>query len=138
MFNGACLKVWSTTQSHIALSSGEAEYYAAVKGGAEGLFLKSLCADLGIVVRVRVHTDSSACKGMCNRDGLGKIRHLDLQFLWLQQAVRQGRIAMRRIAGVHNPADLMTKHLSFCDIEQKLGCLGMHFEDGRSDQLDGI
>ena len=32
MWNGACLKVWSTTQTVIAMSSGEAEYYAAVKG----------------------------------------------------------------------------------------------------------
>ena len=31
MWNGTCLKTWSTTQTVIALSSGEAEYYAAVK-----------------------------------------------------------------------------------------------------------
>ena len=42
MWNGACLKVWSTTQTVIALCSGEAEYYAAVKGGAEGLTMQSM------------------------------------------------------------------------------------------------
>ena len=31
------IKSWSTTQSVIALSSGEAEYYSMVKGGSVGL-----------------------------------------------------------------------------------------------------
>ena len=31
VWNGACLKTWSTTQTVVALSSGEAEYFAAVK-----------------------------------------------------------------------------------------------------------
>ena len=138
LFRGVCLKVWSTTQNHLALSSGEAEYYAAVKGGSEGLFLQNLCSDLGISVGVRVHTDSSACKGMCNRDGLGKVRHLDLQYLWLQQAVRSGRISLLKVSGAWNPADLMTKYLGFHDIESKLSRLGMRFEEGRSTIVDQI
>ena len=43
-----CLKAWSTTQGTVALSSGEAEYYAAVKGASEGLGFQSACRDLGI------------------------------------------------------------------------------------------
>ena len=31
------IKTWSTTQAVIALSSGEAEYYGCVRGGAIGL-----------------------------------------------------------------------------------------------------
>ena len=37
MVGDVCLKAWSTTQRVVALSSGEAEYYAAIKGASEGL-----------------------------------------------------------------------------------------------------
>ena len=37
LLNGACLKTWSTTQSVRAVSSGEAEYYAALKGASMAL-----------------------------------------------------------------------------------------------------
>ena len=41
------LKVWSTTQATIALSSAEAELIAAVRGTAEGLAMQSVLRDLG-------------------------------------------------------------------------------------------
>ena len=37
MIGSHLLKSWSTTQSVIALSSGEVEYYSMVKGGSVGL-----------------------------------------------------------------------------------------------------
>ena len=88
MVGDICVKAWSTTQKVVALSSGEAEYYAAVKGVSEGLGFLAGCADLGIwvdgKVSLRVSTDSSACKGICQRTGLGKIKHIDVALLWLQ------------------------------------------------------
>ena len=95
MVGDVCLKAWSTTQRVVALSSGEAEYYAAIKGASEGLGFLAGCADLGIwtngAVSLRVLTDSSACKGICQRTGLGKIRHIDVAMLWLQDLVRKGK-----------------------------------------------
>ena len=38
----------SSTQGSVALSVGEAEYYALVKGAAEGLGIQALARDLGI------------------------------------------------------------------------------------------
>lgn len=138
VFRGVCLKFWSTTQQHHALSSGEAEYYAAVKGGSEGLYVKNLCSDLGICVEVIIHSDSAACRGMCNRDGVGKLRHVELQYFWLQQAVRAKKLGMKRILGAKNPADLMTKFLGAADIEAKMEAMGMFFEEGRTKAVDGV
>ena len=74
MVGDVCLKAWSTTQRVVALSSGEAEYYAAIKGASESLGFLAGCADLGIwtngAVSLRVLTDSTACKGICQRTGL--------------------------------------------------------------------
>ena len=42
-----CIKAWASTQTTIALSSGEAELYAMVKGAAQTLGLMALAQDLG-------------------------------------------------------------------------------------------
>ena len=124
LWKGVCLKTWSTTQTVVALSSGEAEYYAAVKGSAEGLAIQAYCRDLGLELNVKLLTDSSACKGVCGRTGLGKLKHLDVQLLWLQDAVRREKVWLEKVRGDKNPADLMTKHLSRPAIEKNLGRLG--------------
>ena len=58
-----CAKHASDLQSTIALSSGESEYYAAVKAAALGLSRKALFADWGIEVSITVLSDSSAARG---------------------------------------------------------------------------
>ena len=54
------IKAWSKTQSLIALSSGESEFYAALKASAEGLGLMSMLKDFGITVNGEVKGDASA------------------------------------------------------------------------------
>ena len=119
-----CLKVWSSTQTVVARSSGEAECYAAVKGASEGIGFQSACKDLGIDLRIRVRTDSSACRGICGRTGLGKVKHMAIQMLWLQDVVRRGAVEMKRVRGDVNAADLMTKFLSRSKIDAHVQCLG--------------
>ena len=111
MVGDVCLRAWSTTQRVVALCSGEAEYYAAIKRASEGLGFLAGCADLEFGPMARYLTDSSACKGICQRTGIGKIRHIDVAMLWLQELVRKGKIQMSRIPGKENPADLLTKYL---------------------------
>ena len=138
MWNGICLKAWSTTQTAVAMCSGEAEYYAAVRGSAEGLAFQSMCRDVGAGVRVRVHTDSTACRGVCNRRGIGRIRHMDVALLWLQDHVRSGAVLLVKVPGVDNPADLMTKFLGGPDLRRHVETLGFSEESGRSRVVDGI
>ena len=95
MLGGHLIKSWSSTQSGVALSSGEAEFNGVVRGAGIGLGYQSLLKDLGQELPVRVWTDSSAAIGICSRQGLGKVRHLDTHTLWVQQAVRAGRIDLR-------------------------------------------
>ena len=107
-----CLKTGSSTQTTIAMSSGEAELYAVVRGASEGLGLQALADDLGVTRAVRIWTDSAAAKGMVSRTGAGRQRHLEVKYLWVQQACREERFAVRNVAGERNPADLLTKPLS--------------------------
>ena len=89
-WGGGLLKSWSRSQGSQALSSGEAEFYAAIKGACEGLGMKSLLADLGFEVEVEIIGDSTAAKGTASRAGIGKIKHLDVGWLWIQATVKKG------------------------------------------------
>ena len=78
MIGSHLIKAWSSTQPGQALSSGEAEVVGVTRAAAVALGFRSLLADYGAVtVRGRVWTDSSAAIGICKRQGLGKLRHLD-------------------------------------------------------------
>ena len=119
------MKSWSSTQASTAMSSGEAEYYAMVKGASEALGIQALAADLGWKMRVRMWVDSSAAKAIASRTGLGKVRHIEVRFLWLQEVVKAGRIELRKIPGERNPADVMTKPKNAAEVTDKFKSLGI-------------
>jgi len=132
MLGSHLLKSWSTTQSQVALSSGEAEYYGVVKASGIALGYQSLLHDLGVSLALRVWTDSTATIGICSRTGLGRLRHIDTQCLWLQDKVRSGALELRKVKGTENPADLFTKHLTSAPcVEALLGLFGCFYQDGR-------
>jgi hypothetical protein len=127
------IKSWASTQPTITLSSGEAELYGVVRAAANGLGYLSLLADLGIRLRLRVWTDSTASQGMCGRQGLGKVRHLDVQELWVQQRVRNRDFDLFKIKGEENPGDLFTKAgLAESRITELLRLLNCEYRDGRA------
>ena len=111
MFGWHCVKSWSSTQAIVALSSGESELYAMTKGAAQALGLISLAGDFGLTIGAKIHCDANATLGIVNRQGLGKLRHLNVQYLWIQERVRNGDLSVTKVYGKENPADLMTKHL---------------------------
>ena len=114
---GAAVKSWSRT-------SGEAEFYASVSGKAEGLGMMTLAADLGWRSAVVLWTDSNAATGICGRKGLGKLRHMETNWLWVQDVVRSGRIEVRKVAGVSNPADILTKPKAGRDMDEMIRKIG--------------
>ena len=128
------IKTWSATQSSVSLSSGEAEFNGVVRGAGMGLGFQSLMRDLGQDASVRVWTDSEAAIGISSRQGLGKLRHLDTHTLWIQHAVRSGRIDLRKVLGEANPADIFTKHsLSRERLQMLTGIFDCKFQGGRPD-----
>ena len=135
------LKSWSSTQATIALSSAEAELYALTKGAAQALGFITLLADLGVEVSATVHTDASAAIGIARRAGLGKLRHLNVRYLWLQQELQGTELTLHKVHGLANPADLVTKHLNQQSANKHLELLDMWTEGGRADtapRLDSI
>ena len=135
---GVPVRAWSSNQNVIALSSGEAEYYAALKGASSALGFQSMLRDLGVKTSITLYTDSSAARGIIHRAGLGKLRHLETGYLWLQSAVKAKKLQVRKVLGAENPADLLTKHLAAADMWKHLEKLRMSLEDGRSKAVHQI
>ena len=110
-------KHWSSTQKYVTLSSGEAELGGVVKGGAEGLGIEAIAADLGMPLALSVHADSSAAIGIWRRSGIGRVRHLAVGQLRVQDHLRRGAFRLFKVRGSENPADLCTKQLARAAID---------------------
>ena len=134
------VKSWASTQTVVALSSGEAEYYGVAKGACEAIGIKGLASDMGVRLSITMCTDSSAAKGIATRKGLGKVKHLETRTLWVQDKVDQGIIKIRKVDGNHNVADLLTKYLSGPKLQTLLAMLPVAPLEGRhhlAPQLQG-
>lgn len=93
----------------------------------------TLLADLGVTVEAAVHTDASAAVGIVRKSGLGKLRHLTVRYLWLQDQVAAGNMALHKVRGLVNPADLVTKHLAQAAVTKHFGAFDMWVELGRAE-----
>ena len=91
--------------------SGEAEYYAIVKGSSVGIGITALAEDMGVTLEkpIEVRTDASAAVGIANRIGAGKVRHIEVNQLWVQEKVATGKIRIKKVWTESNLADALTK-----------------------------
>ena len=126
------IKAWSTTQTVVALSSAEAELTGLCRGGSAAIGLQSLCADLGLKISLRLHSDSTAALGVCRRRGLGRIRHLAVADLWLQDKVRTGELSLHNVLGKDTPADILTKCIDPNTLQLALARMRIEVEHGRA------
>ena len=98
----------------------------------------SIAADLGESVKLAFRSDGVVAFGIIGRRGLEKVRHLETGYLWLQDVVTAKKIAVGKVKGTENPADLGTKHLKSEDIEKHLSFLKFFFRGGRSKAVPSI
>lgn len=134
MFGLHYLKGWSKTQATRALSSAEAELYATVKASAEVIGMISIYQDFGIAIHGSVLGEANAALGMIRRKGIGKTRHIDTSFLWVQEKNASKEIKYGKIQGKDNPADLFTKFLSGDEIDKHMTAMNFEYKSGH----DGI
>jgi len=95
-----------------------------VKGATHTMGMLSLAADFGATLGAEIHGDSTAAIGIINRTGVGKLRHIRVQYLWLQERVRSGDVAVKKVLGTENAADLFTKNLPEATMDSHLARLG--------------
>ena len=131
---GGCIKSWSSTQGSVALSSGESELYGLVKGAAEAIGIRALMRDLGWDCSpATIKTDSSAAKSMAVRRGVGRVRHLETRYLWIQEIVAARSVRLEKVASAMNVANALTKYVSAREIQSVHVNAGIALE-GRESQ----
>ena len=128
------LKSWSATQKCITLSSAEAELIAAVKMSAELIGMTQLAQDWGSSMWGRVHVDSSAAIGVVQRRGNGKLRHVRVGDLWIQEKIEEGELGIQKVKGEENPADALTKNVTGERLEGLTVMSSQEFREGRADK----
>ena len=120
MFGDRCVKSYRHTQETVALSSGESEFYGIVKAPTMGIGIESMFKDLGLEVEVQVNTDSSSARSISSRRGAGRVRHVEVRELWVQESVRRGELPIIKVRGAGNVADCLTKHVERSKMEMRM------------------
>ena len=116
---------WCRTQQCIALSSCEAELNAICKAATEGLGVKNMSREMGMEEDLEIRTDASAAVGVVQRQGAGKVKHLDVKQLWVQEQENLKNLVMTKIPREINWSDLFTHHWSAAEGEKMLPAMGL-------------
>ena len=82
--------------------------------------------------KVSIGMDASAAIGMAQRVGLNKVRHIEVDVLWVQEQMARRLLPIAKIPGPRNPSDLCTKNVPVALLEQYLGQINVHFAEGRA------
>ena len=143
MLGSHCIKAWCSTQGALALSSAEAEYYSLVEGVLRARGLQNIGKEIGMdgtgeSVKLKVKIDSSAAKALVSKRGSGKMRHMEVKWLWLQEEVRKGRVEVGKVRGDSNPADLMTKYLNVREIAERLSNMSIRLEERNEKEVQEV
>ena len=94
--------------------------------------MQSIAKDLGFDNSVRIHSEACAAIGIARRRRLGKIRHLDIQDLWVQQSIRDQSVDLIKILGTEHHADVLTTYVAADLLGKMLHTIGMVYMDGRA------
>ena len=134
MMGSHLIKAWSRTQNNVTISSAEAELYAMVKCTAELIGIKSMMADWGRTKTGTLYADSTAALGIAKRKGAGKMRHININTLWIQGVQDSDNVEFQKVLGTENPADLMTKYLTRDTINKHMLTMGQEIREGRAEK----
>ena len=136
---GDHIQHWSSTQTTIALSSGEAEYYGLISAVKASFGLQSALADLGLkfsldvgYVPIEINMDSSAGIAIGSRRGLGKTKHIHTAFLWVQEMVTNQCVRLNKVGTKEMLADFLTKGVSQEILRYCMRGLNLYFRSGAS------
>ena len=111
----------SNLQATQAMSSGESEFYAISKGLSVSLGMRSLVLDMGLPsLKIIIETDATAGKGIAQRLGAGKLKHIETRYLWSQRVFYDRLAELKKIPRALNASDIGTRHCTANEIQTGL------------------
>ena len=125
IFNGSHMaQYWPRTQQTVSLSSAETELHALVKCASESISASNTSEEYYESLVLRVFTDSSTARGIVQRAGVGKVKHLDIKRRWVQESESRGNMEIVNAPRLDNPSDLLTHHNSEPEAQSHLSNMG--------------
>ena len=89
--------------------------------------MKHVCNKAGEPTKTLVlHYDRVASRGMAQRLGAGKCSHIEVKWLWLQQAMDEKKLATEHVPTESSVADIGTKGLTSDRIWKLMNLMGMN------------
>ena len=87
--------------------------------------------EFGITRKLVIKSDAVAAIGIVKRQGLGRVRHLAVADLWIQQKAKEGSVKFLKFPGKENTSDIMTKAVEAETLNNHLSSLELDFRQGR-------
>ena len=106
-----------------------------MRGASIAFGIQAVLKDLNVNKHICIRTDASAAKGIASRRGLGKVRHIEVNQLWLQDKVMTGEITLEKIPGTTNPADILTKHVDTQTLDRTIQQNDQHIAASRHELM---
>jgi len=117
---------YSKTQAVYALSSCESELYGIGSLASELLWVFSLLHEqTQLTIPPTLFTDSSSALTLVGRRGTGRLRHIEVKFLAIQEWISKGRLVVKKILSAENSSDILTKYVDRKTLEKHLMTLGV-------------
>ena len=85
----------------------------------------------GLRLLPRIYMDATAGVAIGSRRGLGRVKHIDTVFLWVQHLVTEGRIKLGKVSTEDMLADALTKHVLEATMVRMIGRMAFTFSTGR-------
>ena len=133
---GVMMSFWARTQTVVVKSSCEAELLSCNAAAAEAMFLRTLLGELNRSATIQLLTDSSSAMQVVLRKGLGRLKHLEVSQLWLQDALRKGLLKIGNVMGQCNPADICTKPLPRRRLEDLCHIIKLQLHGGKEEEAE--
>ena len=94
--------------------------------------IQALLHDWNVTMELRVMTDSSSAKAFASKRGLGKMKHIQTRFLWIQERLVLKHFVLDKVGTLLNRADVLRKQLSAKDMHKHLTAIGHIMAGGRA------
>lgn len=98
------------------------------------LGLVSLGRGLGTSMSRQILGDASAALANVQRQEVGKLRHVDTQYPWIQEKADRKELEYGKVKGVENNADVSTKALTWEAIQVHLLRLGTEMSESTAEE----
>eukprot|EP00972_Heterocapsa_arctica_P103016 15181558-Heterocapsa_arctica.AAC.1 len=82
-------------------------------------------AEIGVKVVMELLTDSTSARSIIFKRGPGRMKHLDIKRLWLQDELRAKRLEIGRVPTDLNVSDLFTKPMTPARLKVLLELIGL-------------